>query len=114
MQIKPAIAAGSPLFIRDVDTSAENNIHAGVKYLRFIIDQYFKDEPMDAVNKGVFDAPRTQPSAPTRAREYRSRRYRDLGGLGFRRRLRVAKPVGEHGRNQRHHGAPVEAHRPAA
>ena len=27
------------------------NIHAGVKYMRFMMDQYFRDEPMDAVNK---------------------------------------------------------------
>ena len=32
----------------------ENNIHAGTKYLRFIINQYYKDEPMDAVNKMLF------------------------------------------------------------
>ncbi len=54
MQIKPTTAAGAPLFIRDVDTSTENNIHAGVKYLRFIIDQSYKNEPMDGLNKGLF------------------------------------------------------------
>jgi membrane-bound lytic murein transglycosylase MltF len=32
----------------------EPNIHAGVKYIRFMIDQYFADEPMDALNKGLF------------------------------------------------------------
>ena len=32
----------------------ENNIHAGTKYLRFIIDRYYKDEPMDEVNKMLF------------------------------------------------------------
>jgi membrane-bound lytic murein transglycosylase MltF len=32
----------------------ENNIHAGVKYMRFMIDQYYKDEPMDLVNKMLF------------------------------------------------------------
>ena len=29
------------------------NIHAGVKYMRFMMDQYFKDEPMDNLNKGL-------------------------------------------------------------
>jgi membrane-bound lytic murein transglycosylase MltF len=32
----------------------EPNIHAGVKYIRFMVDQYFADEPMDALNKGLF------------------------------------------------------------
>jgi len=32
----------------------EPNIHAGVKYIRFMIDTYFKDEPMDELNKGLF------------------------------------------------------------
>jgi membrane-bound lytic murein transglycosylase MltF len=53
MQIKPSTAAGAPIHIRDVHR-VENNIHAGVKYLRFIVDDYFRDEPMDAVNKGLF------------------------------------------------------------
>ncbi len=30
------------------------NIHAGVKYIRFTIDQYFADEPIDALNKELF------------------------------------------------------------
>ena len=32
----------------------EPNIHAGVKYIRHVIDSYFKDEPMDALNKTLF------------------------------------------------------------
>ena len=35
-------------------TKTEANIHAGVKYMRFMVDQYFKDEPMDSLNKGLF------------------------------------------------------------
>ena len=31
----------------------EPNIHAGVKYMRFMMDQYFKDDPMDPLNKGL-------------------------------------------------------------
>jgi membrane-bound lytic murein transglycosylase MltF len=53
MQIKPSTAASPPIGIRNVH-HVENNIHAGVKYLRFIVDEYFEDEPMDAVNKGLF------------------------------------------------------------
>jgi membrane-bound lytic murein transglycosylase MltF len=32
----------------------EPNIHAGVKYMRFMIDQYFDKEPMTQLNKGLF------------------------------------------------------------
>jgi len=32
----------------------ETNIHAGVKYLRFIRNRYFEKEPMDDMNKMLF------------------------------------------------------------
>lgn len=51
MQIKPETAAD--VGVRGIET-AENNIHAGAKYLRFILDRYFKDAPMDTLNKGLF------------------------------------------------------------
>ena len=35
-------------------SQTEANIHAGVKYMRFMMDQYFKDAPMDQLNKGLF------------------------------------------------------------
>jgi len=51
MQIKPEVAAD--VGVNDI-TKAETNIQAGVKYLRYILDRYFKDAPMDRVNKGLF------------------------------------------------------------
>ena len=51
MQILPATAADANVGIRDI-SSRENNVHAGVKYLRFLRDRYFSDagiEPMDRV-----------------------------------------------------------------
>ena len=51
MQLMPA--TGAELKVGDI-TQQEANIHAGVKYMRFMIDQYFKDEPMDHLNKGLF------------------------------------------------------------
>jgi membrane-bound lytic murein transglycosylase MltF len=54
MQVKPETAAGHPVYIKDVDKNVENNIHAGAKYLRWIVDEYYKDEPMTRVNKGLF------------------------------------------------------------
>ena len=54
MQIKPSTAAGAPILINGVEASADRNIEAGVKYLRFMVDRYYKDAPMTRVNKGLF------------------------------------------------------------
>jgi membrane-bound lytic murein transglycosylase MltF len=54
MQIKPDTAAGDPINIRDVDKDMEKNINAGVKYLNFIVNNYFKDARMTKVNRGLF------------------------------------------------------------
>ncbi len=50
MQVMPA--TGKDLGVGDI-TLLEPNIHAGVKYMRFMMDQYFKDDPMDPLNKGL-------------------------------------------------------------
>ncbi len=34
-------------------TTLENNIHAGVKYLRFLRDRYFSDPELDAFNASL-------------------------------------------------------------
>ena len=51
MQVMPA--TGKELNVGDINLT-DPNIHAGVKYIRFVIDQYYKDEPMDDLNKGLF------------------------------------------------------------
>ncbi|MGD1892698.1 MAG: transglycosylase SLT domain-containing protein [Cyclobacteriaceae bacterium] len=53
MQIKPKTAAGNPINIQGVD-KVENNIHAGTKYLRFLIDRYYKSDSIDVLNQGLF------------------------------------------------------------
>lgn len=53
MQILPSTAADSNVGIMNIE-KLENNIHAGTKYLRFMIDRYFAEEQMDALNKGLF------------------------------------------------------------
>jgi membrane-bound lytic murein transglycosylase MltF len=53
MQLLPSTAADPNVNIRKIEI-LENNIHAGVKYLRFLHDRYFKNEPMDALNKMLF------------------------------------------------------------
>jgi len=54
MQIKPSTAAGAPISISGVESSADRNIEAGAKYLRFMVDRYYQDAPMTRINKGLF------------------------------------------------------------
>ena len=54
MQIKPSTAEGNPINIKGVDVSADRNVEAGAKYLRFMIDRYYKNEPMERIDKGLF------------------------------------------------------------
>jgi len=54
MQIKPSTAAGDPINIEGVDKDMEKNINAGVKYLNFIMDNYFKDAQMSKTDRGLF------------------------------------------------------------
>ena len=51
MQVMPA--TGKDLEVGDI-TQLDPNIHAGVKYMRFMIDRYYANEPMDRLNKGLF------------------------------------------------------------
>ena len=50
MQVMPP--TGKELKVGNI-SEIEPNVHAGVKYMRFMMDTYFKDEPMDNVNKGL-------------------------------------------------------------
>jgi membrane-bound lytic murein transglycosylase MltF len=51
MQVMPD--TGKELDVGDI-RQVEPNIHAGVKYVRFMIDHYYADEPMDEENKVLF------------------------------------------------------------
>ena len=53
MQLLPSTAADPNVNIRKIEVM-EHNIHAGVKYLRFLHDRYFKNESMDTLNKMLF------------------------------------------------------------
>ncbi len=51
MQLLPSTAGDPNVNVRNIE-DAENNIHAGTKYLRFLRDRYFSDpgiEPLDSV-----------------------------------------------------------------
>ena len=51
MQVMPK--TGAEMKVGDV-RQLEANVHAGVKYVRFMMDHYYEDEPMDELNKGLF------------------------------------------------------------
>lgn len=51
MQLMPQ--TGREQKVGDI-TKLEPNIHAGVKYMRFVRDAFFEDQPMDVLNKGLF------------------------------------------------------------
>jgi membrane-bound lytic murein transglycosylase MltF len=53
MQVKPKTAAAPPINIPDISTT-DNNIHAGVKVLQNIADNYFNDPKIDPVNRLLF------------------------------------------------------------
>ena len=67
MQVMPPTAR--ELKVGDV-SKMDPNIHAGVKYMRFMIDTYFKDEPMDQLNKGLM-AFASYNAGPARVRQLR-------------------------------------------
>jgi membrane-bound lytic murein transglycosylase MltF len=67
MQVMPA--TGKELAVGDI-RKVDSNINAGVKYMRFMIDQYFKDEPMDDLNKALF-AFASYNAGPNRIRQLR-------------------------------------------
>jgi membrane-bound lytic murein transglycosylase MltF len=69
MQVMPK--TGAELKVGDV-RQLEPNIHAGVKYMRFMVDRYYADEPMDALNKGLF-AFASYNAGPARIRQLREK-----------------------------------------
>lgn len=51
MQLMPE--TGKEQKVGDI-TKIEPNIHAGVKYMRFVRNEFFEDQPMDDLNKSLF------------------------------------------------------------
>jgi len=50
MQVMPTTAASSPVKIPDIQ-SEENNIHAGVRMIHFLVNDYFKEPGLDKFNR---------------------------------------------------------------
>jgi membrane-bound lytic murein transglycosylase MltF len=51
MQVMPA--TGKELKVGNI-AQTEANIHAGIKYMRFMIDRYYEKEPMTKLDKALF------------------------------------------------------------
>ena len=69
MQVMPD--TGKDMRTGDIN-ELEPNIHAGVKYMRFMRDQFFRDEPMDELNKTLFSFAAYN-AGPGRIRDLRAR-----------------------------------------
>jgi membrane-bound lytic murein transglycosylase MltF len=70
MQIKPSTAADKHIGIDDV-TVADNNVHAGSKYMRFIADRYYNDDKIDTVNQWLLSLAAYN-AGPAKINRYRS------------------------------------------
>ncbi len=69
MQVMPA--TGKELAVGDI-RQLEPNIQAGVKYMRFMVDRYYANEPMDDLNKALFTFA-SYNAGPARVRGLRQR-----------------------------------------
>lgn len=54
MQIKPSTAEDKTINISNVDSDMEKNINAGVKYMNYISDRYFKGSTMSRNDRALF------------------------------------------------------------
>lgn len=75
MQILPRTAKGSNVGIPNIN-KLENNVHAGVKYLRFLRDRYFDDLKINPLNQALFSfaAYNAGPAKVARLRKEAARR----------------------------------------
>jgi membrane-bound lytic murein transglycosylase MltF len=69
MQVMPAV--GHDMNVGDI-SHIDANIHAGVKYIRFMLDHYYGDQPMDPLNKMLFTFAAYN-AGPNRINELRQR-----------------------------------------
>ena len=53
LQVLPSTAASSPVKIPNVETE-ENNIHAGTRYMHFLIEDHFNEPGLDLQNRMLF------------------------------------------------------------
>jgi membrane-bound lytic murein transglycosylase MltF len=53
MQVMPSTAQDKAVNIPDIE-NLESNIHAGIKYNRWVVDNFYNDEGMTPVNRQLF------------------------------------------------------------
>ena len=71
MQVMPATAAGPPIFMDNVE-SPDDNIRAGIMYMRHLVDRFFNDPAIDEVNRHLI-AFAAYNAGPTRVARLRRR-----------------------------------------
>jgi len=71
MQLLPSTAAGDPINIANIKT-AENNVHAGAKYMRYLIDSYFSDPAISPLDRQLL-ATAAYNAGPNRIQSLRQR-----------------------------------------
>ena len=69
MQLLPSTAADPAVAITNID-AAEPNVHAGIKYMRWIVDNFFDDEDLDPMQLTLF-AFASYNAGPSRIRNLR-------------------------------------------
>jgi membrane-bound lytic murein transglycosylase MltF len=71
MQLLPSTAADPSVNIPDIQ-AVENNIHAGIKYKRFMLDHYFDNERITPLDRFLFTLAAYN-AGPSRINEYREK-----------------------------------------
>lgn len=75
MQIKPSTAADPNVGIEDISSSADN-IRAGARYMRFMMDRYFADEGIEPLQSWLF-ALAAYNAGPARIQQLRNQAARE-------------------------------------
>ena len=96
MQVMPRDAAASPINVPDVWT-AEGNIHAGIKMLRSIEDQYLNDPKLDPLNRTLlaFASYNAGPNRIATLREQAAKEGLDPNQWFGNMELMVARNIGQ-------------------
>jgi membrane-bound lytic murein transglycosylase MltF len=72
MQIKPSTAEGNPINIKGISADPDKNVQAGVKYLRYLADQYFPGLSSEDANQ-IFFALAAYNAGPSRFKRLREK-----------------------------------------
>lgn len=72
MQIKPSTAEGNPINIKGISNDPDRNVEAGVKYLRYLADDYFPGLSSEKANQ-VFFALAAYNAGPSRFKRLREK-----------------------------------------